>query len=156
MREMVMIPDTLLVRAKVLVWNMKGQKYEKKWVQGYLAPIVISHQGPSFALITTIKDSNECMFLAGDKFAYLAKNYNEDAILFETVGQYTGVKDKNGKRIFGGDIIKCEITYEAGCYPHTETEIREVKYGAAYLLHHCDNPEVIGNIHDNPELLKKE
>ena len=75
-----------------------------------------------------------------------------------TIGQFTGLVDKNGEKIFEGDILKCEITYDIGCYPHTETEIREVKYRESTFtpLNRCDNSEVIGNIHDNPELLKKE
>lgn len=81
---------------------------------------------------------------------------NVTPVIPETVGEFTGRCDNNGVKIFEGDIIKCEVAYEVGCYPHTETIIREVKYGVAHPLHYCDNPEVIGNIHDNPELLVKE
>ena len=76
----------------------------------------------------------------------------------DTLGQYTGLTDKNGKKIFEGDIIT------AGC------NAAVVKYNeskAAFYIEdeNCEeylgeewetDVEIIGNIHDNPELLKGE
>ena len=79
-------------------------------------------------------------------------------VFHETVGQYTGVKDDHGTKIFEGDVVKCSMIYETGCYPHTETEIAEVRYitDGFYPLYRAERKhlEVIGNIHDNPELLE--
>ena len=82
-----------------------------------------------------------------------------------TVGQYTGLTDKNGKKIFEGDIIKIPDDYDE--FGHNAGEIYEVyfccggfrlkpKYSQArgYWLEDDRTVEVIGNIHDNPELLK--
>ena len=94
----------------------------------------------------------------------------------ETVGQYTGLKDENGKRIFEGDIVKMHYffeNYSPGTLGSFEDEevldvvIRIDMYGVAfetldhemsgYLCDYLQDPEaeleVIGNIYDNPELL---
>ena len=74
---------------------------------------------------------------------------------FETVGQYTGFDDKNGKKVFEGDILKAEIWWEqGGCYPHTETRFIEADFPNMYK-NHFEKFEVVGNIYDNPELLRR-
>jgi uncharacterized phage protein (TIGR01671 family) len=93
-------------------------------------------------------------------------------IIPDTVGQFTGLHDKNGKEIYEGDIVKWILTMPGvgvnGGYEEYETEeIGEIQWdaGALQLGEYCaagfayeseDYAEVIGNIHDNPELLKTE
>lgn len=83
-----------------------------------------------------------------------------------TVGQYTGLKDKNGKRIFEGDILRSR---HDNLYPYDES-IEVVKwFRNGWYIQQGEYPpdamdgdgvipcsEVIGNIHDNPELLEEE
>ena len=96
-----------------------------------------------------------------DDFAYIVEFGNKDLcrnyveVIPKTVGQYTGFDDKNGKKVFEGDILKAEIWWEqGGCYPHTETRFIEATFPNMYK-NHFEKFEVVGNIYDNPELLRR-
>ena len=122
----------------------RGKRLDNsEWVEGWYQPE------------TTIKHWNGIQETVGVTIAYKVEDgFLEDTLVDpSTVGQYTGLKDKNNKRIFEWDILTL-----LGGRPHV------VRFAdGAFILEDSSIPmrfankfEVIGNVHDNRELLKEE
>ncbi|MBM7835932.1 YopX family protein [Clostridium sardiniense] len=105
----------------------------------------------------------------GEDNIYILDGFHAVPVKKETVGQYTGLKDKNGKEIYEGDILKYNhesvgelirvVNYKYGMYG-VEGGIIGIE-GTVVTRKHIPfaniltyKYEVIGNIYENPELLK--
>ena len=123
-----------------------------EWIEGYYA-----------------KQSNHACFAHELKYQHfifkdVCLDFNlgglqEFEIIPETVGQYTGLTDKNGVRIFEGDIIQSlesSVTGLVQWFPeHSAFMVWCKSANEVGFLYECaDIIKVIGNIHDNPELLE--
>ncbi len=109
----------------------------------------------------------------GFEYKHLMRRNNDEPLYIvdpETVGEYTGLKDKNGKKIFEGDIVryrlewwqcpmKSVVEYCADKWNYPAFDLKDHDYEANGLQ--CAHEEgigleVIGTIHDNPELLEEQ
>ena len=148
----------------------RGKAYDNKWAEG--------------CLITVPKYDYYCILEDEDKvhpmdYPYLDETFgtfdgNTTPVNPETIGQFTGLLDKNGNKIFEGDIVRCYSVTVSGM--EEEEFVSDIFWlDCMWMLHageHCDGMlcyydmtcewgshvpeiEVIGNIFDNPELLER-
>lgn len=130
------------------------RKDNGEWVEGFLI------KGKKTYIVT----KNAAKYMVVSVVSYMAcVEFVE--VIPETVGQYTGLTDKKSKKIFEGDIVSFKRVNALG---YTTSRVGDVRYynelpifyimattGDAWDWVECENIEVIGNIHDNPELLEE-
>lgn len=140
---------------------VNGEWIKGEWVYGY--PVIdtgdcsLKAEGKCFC-----PHDGTSIFFWDDDF----HEYTDCNIIPETLGQYTGLTDKNGNKIFEGDILKrkhkeiinhsqnMEVKFvsEKACFAAVDIGGGNVTFISDYI--NCKYEiEVIGNIHDNPELL---
>lgn len=111
------------------------------------------------------EEGNLCVDDKGEKHEILLRHLNYRIsweVIPETVGQYTGLKDKYGKRIFEGDILdhyaQSDIIVNRGVVFWDEKNARWAhqlrSMNPCFYMYKSEAFEVIGNIHDNPELME--
>lgn len=164
----------------------RGKRVDNgEWVEGYYTEL------PCGSLGATIF-SNDDELVCEDTTSYIIKvftkqhtNYSNSnplqviecekyEVIPETVGQFTGLHDKNGNKIFEGDIISAtaldtgEEQRAVVCFGNFIDENNDDEYIGFFIefdgikttitqlsMEECKNRiEVIGNIYDNPELLR--
>lgn len=132
--------------------EFRGKNSANEWLYGYLTKQLWSD--------CFIIESQDCL----------------GWVITETIGQYTGLKDKNGTKIFEGDIFGDSsrreidvVIFEDGCfklksYGFVECcldgnayEERWGEWDCQPICNFClEHDEILGNIYDNPELIRGE
>ena len=153
---------------------INGKEIKGKWVYG--------------DLVKCMTDNGECIGIKDTIYEVNTNRCNliPNIVIPETIGQFTGLTDKNGKKIFEGDIVK--LILDNGEIRFFKVSIKKVKRrvishpnfvdASSYVeitgvvfewngfqLFPCvdengivdySKMEIVGNIHDNPELLEVE
>lgn len=119
--------------------------YDEEWMYGYLVKI----EKDRYAVIPPLNDIE------------IGKSIGMYEVCLETVGQFTGLFDKNGKEIFEGDILLMgedegvriynKVGIKDGCFGYIGERTREL----LPFCHYNVTEEIAGNIYDNPELIKE-
>ena len=147
----------------------RGKRIDNgEWIYGLLTREIFYDMHKGVERAYCIKEIPETV---GDSYLWVRVDT-------ETVGQYTGLTDKNGKKIFEGDIVEFSTTDYCGGKYYGKVVFRKGCYGIEYVLfgetklfHRIGEIgrwqdmgasgtitykyQKIGNIHDNPELLKE-
>ena len=140
--------------------------YNGKWVKGFIAASRENMYPNGFEMIT-VDGINY------DELDGCIPHFTSYAVDPSTIGQYTGLTDKNGEKIFEGDIVKCTATNvdcaftavvlfgNSNCGYNWGFQLVRISGANANtdILLWVDREEtgafieVIGNIYDNPELI---
>lgn len=144
---------TTMAKREILFrgWNKKN----KKWLYGYFCVNRGEH------------------FIAPDEFVNPLASYEDYVVDADTVGQYTGLKDEKGVKIFEGDIVRfsyitdgierieieclAKVVFKDGSFMikcvkgHIHNSMQRALFAMDYFN---IKVEVIGNVTDNPEMVK--
>lgn len=112
---------------------------------------VINHNWCLGSLDTT--ENNRTIIIYSDRFGNKCRIFVDPS----TIGEYTGLKDKHSNMIFEGDIILLKGDEEPYQVAFNECCFQVYSHSVCYVMDNFydHDIEVIGNIHDNPELLKE-
>lgn len=162
--------ERFLLRAKVEEWEHIEGRYVFRWAEGYLNLEGITEKGPVFSFAELGKGT--CVSYIhtrknGERYVY--KPIEHSRYLKDTVSRWTGLCDKNDKKIFEGDIVKFNAFHDEPDWIGTVTYDERL---CLYLLvgimpdggqfevqvsaKDKTTFEIIGNRWDNPELVKEE
>lgn len=147
----------ILFKAKPKNWRQ--QESENYWVEGYYAQLgtgdnIVHYICQNMAICKLFKKEEDNMY------------FTDVEIDPSTICQFTGLTDKNGKKIFENDICSTDIkrpyafvVFRNGCFMYQlndgeEKDYFDIMMPIEPLVTSDKYTEVIGNVFDNPELLE--
>ena len=140
--------------------EFRGKTKDGEWVYGYL-----DYRDNQFFINEVFETPPTWQDPCGDT------HYERHLIDHETIGQYTGLNDKNGNKIFEGDIVNftifdcfdCDTQYTGHVFYDVNYARFVIKFSndcddwfhIGTVVRQDDEIEIIGNIHDNQEMVKE-
>lgn len=142
MKEVMSMEDRYLFKAK--------RVDNGEWVQGYYVKGLNMYDKEVYLIF----EPNTMFYSSGETDGW----YKVDPT---TICQCTGLKDKNGKLIWGKDIIRCKLGKAIILWDEAQWKVKKcdevfIWYKDLYFWVSDRNAEVVGNIFDNKELLESE
>lgn len=136
------------------VIKFRGKRVDNgEFVYGHYATMNLTKTGG-------VENTDVIIFKNSFYAAYEGLDYFYEVIP-ETVGQFTGLLDKNGKEIYEGDIVREHCNdytpiYQNAIYmAYNVDKINDPYVSTQFNVIWRNGCEVIGNIHDNPELINQ-
>lgn len=126
--------------------KFRGRNHYGLWMYGYLMPTPkpTIHLDNKYSICVSTSG-----LMSVDRVNYEVETH--------TIGQFTGLFDKNGKEIYEGDIITFDNHLQGVSqveYDYAGLDVVSNNYRTTLRPMLNNHIRVIGNIHDNPELLK--
>jgi uncharacterized phage protein (TIGR01671 family) len=117
----------------------RGKRVDNgEWVEGFYAHYDDGNNRHAYIILCGPEENRYFPFIEVDP---------------STVGQFTGLTDKNGKKIFEGDILETRMLHGKPIYGVMSWNTNSRGFGAWAVFSPLDEFEVAGNIHDNPKLV---
>lgn len=159
--------EKFLLRAKVEEWEHIEGRYVFRWAEGYLNLEGITEKGPVFSFAELEKGTCVShMHTRKNGEWYVYRPVEHSHYIKDTISRWTGLLDKNGKKIWEGDIVTYEwdkqlihmlVRFVGGEFLMTPiNETVPCEYWDIRISGESGYVEVVGNRWDNPELMKGE
>lgn len=161
--------EQFLLRAKVEEWEHIEGRYVSYWVMGYLNLVGITETGPKFTFVQPVKD--KCimhMYSKDGEERYVYGPVEQSTFNKKTISRWTGICDRDGRKIFEGDILKFRmfrdepdfvgiVEYDTpNClYVLTGTQPNFGPFEVQVSSRDKSTFEIIGNRWDDPGLIKE-